>query len=554
MRLLLHSPLCAHLYKILYDAPLPPPISILTFFLFGFVPIPQPPTISTPSHSLTHSLAHSLTRSLAHFPLTKPETMSSFRHPAPSAPQLPPGARTQPPQVGLQLHATNLHPQFPEDRYDANIMHRVVPPTLQQVTVQKDASTYDLAATFSLPVGYVAAHWLTSRTPMDLPGFENAVVHPIAPASRVTLRRQPLSPAQLSSYRHLAVALTRKLDAHVQSSKPHANLTTSRPSRARIEKLHAQALATIVDANATSSNTSTVSSSSAPDAPVDLHPVRIPPSRRTLKDRCGFSAASSHAHQDLILSLDRKNLSKKHRGLYRCARTTAPLNAAWNHYVEFVVKNTAGQGGMCVGLSSADSPLNRLVGTTASSVGFHSSGKVVMRKGEWLPYGTSFGQGDTVGMLVEMPPERASDISSAESLSAPSGADNDHQTNHRTNTTGTRTPIASLPRITFFVNGVSQGTLPLQDDTFSIDDKDCALLLYPTACLYHADSSIEIKCCAKEWEYFPSALAVCSGLRATCHRRNSKTERGSSISSGADGKSKFSKSRVLGGCASVLTP
>lgn len=189
-----------------------------------------------------------------------------------------------------------------------------------------------------------------------------------------------------------------------------------------------------------------------------------------------------------------------------------------------------------------------------------------MRKGTWFAYGKPYGKGDTVGLLVEMPLEDSSDVSSAESLSAPSSSASLTSASDPPTETDSALGLFSrgappgAARVTFFVNGESQGAVPLDMDMRQMDaekDEDPPQL-HATVCLYRPNSMVSMRCCAADWEYFPSASAVCSQLRATCQKRNSRTRvpRGSSerivIEKGT--KRAEGEQGAYSHCASVLTP
>ncbi|CAN8066005.1 unnamed protein product, partial [Agarophyton chilense] len=127
--------------------------------------------------------------------------------------------------------------------FDPSIMHRALEPTLYDMHVQLDASATELAATFSLPVGYVAAHWLTSRTPVALP----------APASRsrrtrgAAAKTTEMEVEAAAIAKQFVVTLCARLHAFLAANADRcvegaegadATLRGARPSRAVMERFY----------------------------------------------------------------------------------------------------------------------------------------------------------------------------------------------------------------------------------------------------------------------------------------------------------------------------
>lgn len=316
-----------------------------------------------------------------------------------------------------------------------------------------------------------------------------------------------------------------------------------RPSRARIERLHAQAMAAIVQSTSPATGTA---SNASPVKSVSVQPVQEPQkSQKRTKERCAFSPRNTH--QDLELAPMRNVVSKFNHCLYRCARSAVPLNTACNYYVEFDVLANSGNTGLTIGLTSADAPLNALLGSFPQSLGFHSSGHLVVSPGKWIPYANVYGAGDTVSMLIEMPMQPSTHASSAdtstESLSAPS---NLPQSSSNLSTNTTQSGNQAVPRVTFFINGQSQGLIPRAQATFLAQNIGIEQSFYTAVSLYHHGSSVQMKCCASEWQYFPAASALCLALRPTCHRKI--------VAGGNQTTSNTIRAKQFAACESMLTP
>lgn len=92
------------------------------------------------------------------------------------------------------------------------------------------------------------------------------------------------------------------------------------------------------------------------------------------------------------------------RGLYKSVRAVLPVRTDSHRvYYEFFVFRQATGGGVCIGLSTHELPLNCLCGTRPNSIGFSTSGyliKTVDGKETWTAFGEDLGSGNTIGCLV----------------------------------------------------------------------------------------------------------------------------------------------------------
>lgn len=94
------------------------------------------------------------------------------------------------------------------------------------------------------------------------------------------------------------------------------------------------------------------------------------------------------------------------RGLYKTVRGVLPLPENVRRvYYEFFIFRQATGGGVCIGLSTHELPLNCLCGTRPNSIGFSTSGNLIQTvdgKETWRAFGEELNSGCTVGCLVSM--------------------------------------------------------------------------------------------------------------------------------------------------------
>jgi len=106
-------------------------------------------------------------------------------------------------------------------------------------------------------------------------------------------------------------------------------------------------------------------------------------------------------HDQLLLSCSRLCATKVYDGLYRNVRGCCPLPENRLVYFEVYICAQRPERGVCVGISTSALPLNILTGSKPSSIGWYSSGEMVL-KGKWLPFGPAMRPGCTVGVLARI--------------------------------------------------------------------------------------------------------------------------------------------------------
>lgn len=93
-------------------------------------------------------------------------------------------------------------------------------------------------------------------------------------------------------------------------------------------------------------------------------------------------------------------------GLYKTVRSVLPLrDSHCLMYFEFFIFCQTTVGGVCIGLSTQELPLNCLCGTRPNSIGFSTSGNIIQTvdgKEKWTEFGTELKSGCTVGCLVRV--------------------------------------------------------------------------------------------------------------------------------------------------------
>lgn len=94
------------------------------------------------------------------------------------------------------------------------------------------------------------------------------------------------------------------------------------------------------------------------------------------------------------------------RGLYKSVRGVLPIRPGPHKvYYEFFIFRQACGGGVCIGLSTHELPLNCLCGTRPNSIGFSTSGSLIQTvdgKETWRDFGDALESGCTIGCLVSM--------------------------------------------------------------------------------------------------------------------------------------------------------
>ncbi|KAI0566511.1 Concanavalin A-like lectin/glucanase [Gracilaria domingensis] len=152
----------------------------------------------------------------------------------------------------------------------------------------------------------------------------------------------------------------------------------------------------------------------------------------------GFNPKECH---DGIHLLDTNHCAVRvqERGLYKSVRGVLPIRQAPHKvYYEFFILRQSSGGGVCVGLSTHELPLNCLCGTRPNSIGFSTSGSLIQTvdgKETWRDFGDGLESGCTIGCLVSM------------------------KTAQNGNGNGKRSRLVSTE---FFVDGKSRGTVQYQ--------------------------------------------------------------------------------------------
>lgn len=183
--------------------------------------------------------------------------------------------------------------------------------------------------------------------------------------------------------------------------------------------------------------------------------------KRPTGRRCGFACTQL---ADVELLCQGMAVSKTGRGLYRAARSTRRLEMNRNYFFEMIIIDEhETSNGICIGIASSKMPLKRLVGGDKSSIGLHSSGQIVRRNGEFIPFGKGFTGGDRVGVKVCL-----------------------NKSNEKEKEMNAR--------LCFFINGEKQGCIEE-----NLIDEDFNMKIHATASLYKTGSKVVFQCCKKDW-------------------------------------------------------
>lgn len=101
------------------------------------------------------------------------------------------------------------------------------------------------------------------------------------------------------------------------------------------------------------------------------------------------------------------------RGLYKSVRSVLSIpKSTLPTYFEIFIYRRATGGGVCIGLSTHELPLNCLCGTRPNSIGVSTSGNLIQTvdgKESWRDFGEELHSGSTVGCLVSIKTETSSD-------------------------------------------------------------------------------------------------------------------------------------------------
>lgn len=204
---------------------------------------------------------------------------------------------------------------------------------------------------------------------------------------------------------------------------------------------------------------------------------------------CGFSDRGTHV--DLQVLCDGLAITKTGSGLYRTARTASKLhvdsNGVRHLYFEVVIVEDCDAGGICVGVSTNELPLNKLIGSNGSSIGLHSSGQIVSRGGEFRSFARGFGKGDRVGCRVTLGGGDMCDGETDRSI-----------------------------ELRFWINGEWQGCVRERlGDRFATGEAE----LYAAVSLYRKASKAVIQCCQKDWAIDMDAVSDGGHVEAVCSQK-----------------------------------
>lgn len=206
---------------------------------------------------------------------------------------------------------------------------------------------------------------------------------------------------------------------------------------------------------------------------------------------CGFGAA----HEAVSILCDGFAICKTGKGIYRTAfgRSAARprSNSQTKYYVEVHVVEDCGGDGMCIGLATPHLKLNQVVGANSSSVGLHSSGKLVCGN-DFLSYAKhGFSKNDRVGCKVSFASKKSA------KFDGPAAPACSLETSAFSPLEALRQDASGWVEVEFFVNGMSCGikSLPL-----FVDVPSSERVLYPAVSLFRTDSKAIIRCCPMDWE------------------------------------------------------
>eukprot|EP00178_Gracilaria_changii_P028050 TRINITY_DN949_c1_g2_i1.p1 TRINITY_DN949_c1_g2~~TRINITY_DN949_c1_g2_i1.p1 ORF type:complete len:331 (+),score=103.33 TRINITY_DN949_c1_g2_i1:89-994(+) len=234
---------------------------------------------------------------------------------------------------------------------------------------------------------------------------------------------------------------------------------------------------------------------------------------------CGFDARRTHAH--IALSDDGAHAQRRVDGLYRLTAMRAPLRARVASYVEMEVRHMP-RGGLLLGVAlvarerggeHADgAALRRMLGARHGGVGFHSDGWMVA-DARWRRCDARFAQGDTVSLCVRVGHGCGADGSAV----SDGGSDEDEELRQpqpqpqpqqrRARGCGCEMSVG--------VNGVWR--------VRAAGGGRCFGGWRFVACLYRAQQSVAVRCCAHSWRFFAQSGAE---GEAVCARTPAGTEAG----------------------------
>ena len=358
-------------------------------------------------------------------------------------------------RVGLATQTSTKQAESPlpsHDDYDARIMHRAVPATLQTVTVLVDANDYQIARALRLDPRDVRTSWITSRTPVIDPRPSPVPTRPHACATFVErrYRHAPMVPIQvLQKYRDMAVLLRQRLST-IQNAESNSRTPISSPP-VQCEQNDSSTVPSIVPSSAESCVGSYEPAS-----------VMCPPFASKC---CSFS----HCGKRIRFNADdNRSVVRTKGGLYSGARHAQLLRRGDSAYIEFDFSSDTDLSGVAVGVATEKYGIDTMVGAKPGSMALHSQPKFVVG-GQWddpqreiEPLRAS----DTVGLMISLSKSRVV----------------------------MRTAV----------NGVFVGEMT-GDDTLckAVDD---GLAVQVMVSMFRSGTSVRVNCCPTEWKYSPAKI------------------------------------------------
>lgn len=363
-------------------------------------------------------------------------------------------------------------------------MHRAVNHRCFEAQVLLDASPQLLSAAFNVPPDHITQVWLAD---LDISS-------PSAPHTTQLSQTQQTPMEQVERHQQLPSMLDRNqfIDLFVSDDPMHDPdvLAFAQSLIAELSTLVGRAEPESVDPATQRSLSYSLArealqhSSSASSAGM-LDSSGSSPDERC----CGFRESGSHA--DVQVLCGGLAIRKTGGGLYRTARSANrlhPAKSGTRHlYFEVIIVEDCDAGGICVGVTTDELPLNKLLGSNATSIGLHSSGQIVSRGGEFRDFARSFSRGDRVGCQV--------------SIGGGPGADMSDEGEER------------YVVLRFCINGEWQGCVREQlGNRFANGEAE----LYAAVSLYKKESTAVIQCCQKDWA-LEADHGFCSGqVEAVC--------------------------------------
>eukprot|EP00186_Timspurckia_oligopyrenoides_P001089 CAMPEP_0182442946 /NCGR_PEP_ID=MMETSP1172-20130603/1802_1 /TAXON_ID=708627 /ORGANISM="Timspurckia oligopyrenoides, Strain CCMP3278" /LENGTH=473 /DNA_ID=CAMNT_0024638053 /DNA_START=58 /DNA_END=1479 /DNA_ORIENTATION=- len=359
--------------------------------------------------------------------------------------------------IGIALSTMNVQSES-LNSMDADVnlelMHTKVPDNLFFSQVLLSATPESIADAFSLPIQYVAEHWIHSETPVDSFLSTNQI-DLCSPKYSETQRRKlhnkmstPVNAVEL------AVALER-CHGHQQSS---CGFSYSRRH---------------------------------PDIQVSCE--------NALAQKVGNGLYRS-------VQSNRPFVSTRNARFYVEFSVTNLENESGN---------SSGNGGLCIGVATDQISSSKMPGMESNSVGFYAAGDVIYQS-KYIPTGVSYGSGDVIGILVENVDGKHSQSEGINSFSsslesafrsmeysvAESRAEDVKVTEQENESDQS---MNSYAKVSFYLNGKYVATSPELLETSQGP-------LFATVSMYHKEKKVLISCCPSELKYTSNLPNRCVSL------------------------------------------